>query len=385
MQAHSPAVDLARDLIRQRTINPPGGEQICADHLRTMLQDEGFTVASYEFAPARTSLVARLGCDDALPLCFTGHLDTVPLGTVEWQHDPLGATIADGRLYGRGSSDMKSGVAAFVAAALREKERIRSESSLVLVLTAGEETGCEGAAHLLGLGDVLGQAGAVVVAEPTANRPLVGHKGALWLRALSTGVSAHGSMPEKGVNAIYRGTAAVAKLMEFGFNIAPHPVLGSPTLSVGTFSAGSSINVVPDRVEIGIDVRTIPGMGHTQLQEALARYLAADVDRLDAIVDLEHVWTDPEHPWIGTVAAMVAARTGVSEPTRGASFFTDACVLQKQYLGAPFVVLGPGQPEMAHQTDEYCVVERINEAVDIYATIIGAWCDRRQANERRRR
>jgi hypothetical protein len=100
-----------------------------------------------------------------------------------------------------------------------------------------------------------GQAGALVVAEPTTNRPLCGHKGALWLKATTRGVTAHGSMPDKGVNAIYAAARAVGRLEAFDFNVARHPVMGAPTLNVGTLHGGLNLNSVPDRAEIGIDIR----------------------------------------------------------------------------------------------------------------------------------
>ena len=114
--------------------------------------------------------MARIGGNvEKPPLCFTGHLDTVPLGAAPWSSDPFAAETADGRLYGRGSSDMKSGVAAIVIAMLELAPKLRRSPGVVLVITAAEETGSEGAHHLAGLGEVLGRAGAMVVAEPTAN------------------------------------------------------------------------------------------------------------------------------------------------------------------------------------------------------------------------
>src|SRR6266498_2846770 len=134
---------------------------------------------------------------------------------------------------------------------------------------AGEETGSEGAFALARRG-MRGQAGALVVAEPTTNRPLCGHKGALWLKATTRGVTAHGSMPEKGVNAIYAAARAVGRLEAFDFNVARHPVMGAPTLNVGTLHGGLNLNSVPDRAEIGIDIRTIPGMLHGLLRDQIA-------------------------------------------------------------------------------------------------------------------
>jgi len=122
MAAMPDAVQLTRELLKFNTINPPGAEQACAQHLGDLLKRAGFQVDYAEFAPTRTSLVARIGGGSGkTPLGFTGHIDTVPLGAAEWKADAFGASVEGGKLYGRGASDMKSGLAAFIVAALRHR------------------------------------------------------------------------------------------------------------------------------------------------------------------------------------------------------------------------------------------------------------------------
>src|SRR3954447_26425614 len=176
------AVELSRELIAFNTINPPGNELDCIRHLEKILAGAGLETSLQNFAPNSANLIARTGgIASKPPLCFTGHLDTVPLGNAPWSVDPFAGEIIDGRMYGRGSTDMKCGVAAFVAAIANMTGQLEGTSGAVLVITAGEEIGCEGAFHLAEAG-ILGRAGAIVVAEPTSNAALVGHKGALWLR-----------------------------------------------------------------------------------------------------------------------------------------------------------------------------------------------------------
>lgn len=373
-EAARSAVELAQALVRIDTINPPGRETACAALLAARLEDAGFAVALRDFADGRRSLVAFRGDPAAgRPLCLTGHLDTVPLGAAPWSVDPFGAEIVGDRLYGRGTSDMKAGVAALVVAAERLAAELGEGPGVVLVLTAGEETGCEGARHLCRSPELLGAAGAIVVAEPTENRPLVGHKGALWLTARATGRTAHGAMPERGVNAVYKAARMATKLEDFGFNHPPHEGLGSPTLNVGSLHGGKNVNSVPDLAELGIDVRSLPGMDHGRIREDLTRYLAPDLESLEVMVDLPAVWTDPADPWVRRVYAAVASRTGAEPRPGGAVFFTDACILQPACAGAPTVILGPGDPALAHQTDESCSVARIGEAVGLYAALIRDW------------
>jgi succinyl-diaminopimelate desuccinylase len=374
MSSASAALELTQHLIRFNTVNPPGDERACTQHVGRLLEDAGFTVRYHEFAERRTSLVAHIGgSSHKPPLCFTGHLDTVPLGAAPWSSDPFAAETAEGRLYGRGSSDMKSGIAAIVMAMLELAPKLQRSPGVVLVITAAEETGSEGAQHLVGSGQALGRAGAMVVAEPSANYPLIGHKGTLWLRGCTRGVTAHGSMPERGINAIYKAARAVHKLEHFDFKTRPHPVLGAPTLNVGTIHGGMNINSVPDRTEIGIDLRTVPGQDHAALCAGLRTYLGDEVE-LSATVDVNSLWTDPDDSWVQQVFAIMAPLLGEAPEPRSASYFTDGATLAPAYGRPPTVILGPGEPALAHQTDEYCVIERIAQAIEANLLITRAWC-----------
>jgi succinyl-diaminopimelate desuccinylase len=367
------AVDLTRKLVRQKTVNPPGGESACTRLLGDMLRQAGFTISLHAMEEGRESLVARAGRPGGRALGFTGHVDTVPLGAAPWTLDPLAAEVRDGRLYGRGSSDMKSGVAAFVTAAMNLREHIAEGPGVELVVTVAEETGSEGARHLAETPGALGRVGALVVAEPTGNHPLLGHKGALWLRAVAAGVTAHGSMPEPGINAAYRGGRMLGKLEGFDFGVASHEIMGPPTLNVGTVKAGMNINSVPDRAEIGIDMRTIPGLDHAALHARLHDLLAEELAELEVIVDLPGVWTEPQDPWAGEVFALVRPLLAETPRPKGAAYFTDASYLTAAYGNVPTMILGPGELALAHQTDEYCEVERIMQSVTIYERLIEAW------------
>ena len=367
------AVELTRELVRFNTINPTHPERGCAEHLARLLELGGFAVAFDDFAPGRTSLVAKIeGRANRPPLAFTGHIDTVPLGAAPWSRDPFAGETADGKLHGRGSSDMKSGVAAFVVAALDLAKLAERSSGLVLLILAGEESGCEGAFHLARSPALLGRAGALIVAEPSGNLPLVGHKGALWLKARTHGVTAHGSMPHKGVNAIYAAARAVSALEVFRFDSPADTLLGAPTLNVGTISGGLNVNSVPDRAEIGVDIRTTPGLEHSALKNRLQAALGRDVE-LETVVDVPGLRTSTDEPWIQDVFEIMSGVLGSRPEARAAPYFTDASVLTPAYGGIPTVVLGPGELEMAHQTDEYCRVDRIGQAVDAYGQIVHRW------------
>lgn len=367
-------VELTGALIRTQTVNPPGNERLCADYLGGILEAAGFRVRSHQSQPDRTSLIARKGGrTDQKPLCFLGHTDTVPLGSEKWKRDAFGGEIVEGRIHGRGASDMKSGVAAMVAAAVELADRLESTPGLVLILAADEETGCVGSADLAKHPKILGEAGAMIVGEPTDNQPRVGHKGALWLDAVFRGKSAHGSMPEKGDNAIYKAARAVRALESFAFEIEPHPFLGPPTLNVGTIAGGVNINSVPDRAGIGIDMRTIPDQPHESLLERMQELLGPEAE-LSRRISVDGVWTDPDHPWVREVFDLMTPIIGERPEVGTLPYFTDAGMLTPAYGGIPTLILGPGDPGQAHQTDEYCRVDRIEQAAAAYIEIARRWC-----------
>jgi succinyl-diaminopimelate desuccinylase len=367
------AVSLTQGLVRLRSINPPGDEEPCALLLARLLETAGLTIETYGFGEGRSCLVARLdGPAGSEPICFTGHLDTVPLGLAPWRAEPFAAEIEGERLYGRGSSDMKSGVAAIAVMASELARLPRRRAGLLLVFTAGEETGCEGARYLAGLPGVLPRAGALVVGEPTGNVPLIGHKGALWLKASFSGRTAHGSMPELGDNAVYKAARGVLRLAGHDFGACRHHHLGAPSLSVGSLHGGLNVNSVPDLAEVQIDIRTVPGQSNERICEEVSAALGEGAS-LSRLVDVDAVASDPQNEWISGVFDLYERRTGTMVDPRGAPFFTDASVLAPALGGVPTLVMGPGEASMAHKTDEYCLVPKIGEAVELYGEIARRW------------
>jgi succinyl-diaminopimelate desuccinylase len=369
----SAVLELTRDLVRTETINPPGDESRAADLLGARLEAAGLDVERHPLAPGRDNVVARwAGRGTAASLCLTAHLDTVPLGEAEWSRDPLAGELDGDRLYGRGASDMKGGLAAIVTAAERVAALGRGDAGLELVLCAGEETACEGARRLADSG-VLGEAGAVLVAEPTSNYPCVAHKGVVWLEASTHGTSAHGSMPHLGDNAVYKLARALVALEGLRFDGPEHELLGAPTLSVGTVAGGVNINSVPDLAVAGIDVRTVPGLGGDEVEQRIGELLGPEV-RLARRVDLSPVATDPGDAWVEEVFGVMEPLIGERPEPRGIAYFTDAAALTPAYGAPPTIICGPGDAEQAHQTDESCSLELLDAATEGIFEIARRWC-----------
>jgi succinyl-diaminopimelate desuccinylase len=362
-------LDLARQLIGFDTINPPGNES-AATHWIGDLLGAGFDCRYHEFAPNRASLLASLPGIGA-PLAFTGHVDTVPLGAEPWSRHPFGEVDGD-RLYGRGASDMKGAVAAIVAMALRHAAMPAPRTGLLLLITSGEETTCQGAAHLAETVDLRGMAGALVVGEPTSNRPVIAHKGCARYRVATHGVAAHASMPEHGVNAIHKLADIIGALRRFEFGVAPHPILGGPTLNIGTIRGGSAINIVADAAEIGVDIRLVPGQPEARVRQQLQELVGSE-GRVELLEQAASVATEPDHPWVVDAVRRVSARFGESLTAGGVPYFTDASVLTAALGGVPTLILGPGEASMAHKVDEYCRISLLEQSVEIYAELARSW------------
>ncbi|HLP71378.1 MAG TPA: M20 family metallopeptidase [Bacteroidales bacterium] len=359
-------ISLTKKLLSFNTINPPGNEAEIACFTGSILTENGFDVRFHEFGENRLHLIAEKGVGaSGFPAVLSGHLDTVPEGKKPWTRDLFSGYVNDGKIWGRGSSDMKGGLAAMIVASIEAFRNGTPGKGVRLIFTAGEELGCQGISQLAADRLIPADASGIIVGEPTGNIPAVGHKGALYLNAVATGKTAHSSMPEKGDNAIYKVAEAIMRLKDIDFGAEEDRLLGFPTINIGKISGGMNINSVPDRAEFTIDVRTTSKSDHgkilKQIKEAAGREIS-----IEKLVDTGPVSTSMSDPF----ARMVFRVMNVVEysPT-SLPYLTDGAVLQK-VCNAPVIILGPGEPGQAHQTDEFCYVSKIEEAVEIYRNIL---------------
>ncbi|SFP66029.1 succinyl-diaminopimelate desuccinylase [Geodermatophilus dictyosporus] len=289
-------------------------------------------------------------------LLLACHVDTVPVpDAAAWQRDPFGAQLEDGRVWGRGGSDMKAGVVAAVAALAAADP----QAPVSLLLTSDEEIGSRGAAAAAAAVAEL-PVGAVVVPEATGNEVVLGHKGALWLAVRTAGRAAHGSTPERGHNAVLDLVALLARAGT-ALPFRSDPFLGTETWNPGVVAGGTVPNVVPDRAEVVVDMRTVAD-GEGLLSWWRAQPEVADVE---VRVDLPPVGTPEGDPWVATLPAPV-------RPTP-ATYFTDASVLVQVVDGAPIVVWGPGTPAVMHAVDEYVELAELEQAAAAFSDVVAAW------------
>jgi succinyl-diaminopimelate desuccinylase len=366
-------IRLTQELIRLRTINPPGDESRAAEFIARRLQQAGMfaEVVPHEEA-GRGSVVGGLRGSGARPaLLFSGHLDTVPAGD-NWERQVLSADVADGKIWGLGSTDMKAGVAALlIAMEAVQHTGVSLQGDLLFAGTAGEEVDSMGARRLVEQ-QKLGDVGFMIIAEPTANRVFTAEKGVLWLEVRTRGQTAHGSMPHLGVNAIMHMTKLLHALEAEHIPYQTHPLLGGFTMNVATIAGGVKTNVVPDACRVSIDLRTVIGQEHQQIVDTVRQL----IDRLcaeDSTFDAEvHVLTERipldipfDNPLVQAFVQVRDQVTGQTSQPAAATFATDGSVFVPAYE-APMVICGPGLPEKAHQPNEYVEIDRLITAARIY-------------------
>ena len=366
-------ISLTRELLKFDNINPPGSEEGIARFVGKILTDNGFRTEFHIFDEGRLHLIAERGLSGTRPpIVLSGHFDTVPLGNKQWSTDPFNGKIDNGRIYGRGSSDMKGGLAAMILSSIRAFEISPPEGGIRIIFTAAEELGCIGIQQLAKTLTDPGKASAILVGEPTSNHPYIGHKGALYLNAVTSGLTAHSSMPHLGDNAIYKAAASILKTKDFDFKAEKDPLLGFPTLNVGRMNGGMNINSVPDHAEFSIDIRSTSKVDHMEILSRLESELGAET-KIETLVNLGPVFTDEKDPFVQlTYTCCNVEKLNGSLP-KALPYLTDGSVLQRMYKGVPTIILGPGQPEMAHQTDEFCYIGKLEESVKIYSDIIIKW------------
>lgn len=375
----SEAIKFLKDILNTNSVNPPGNEEKVAKILAEKLKENGIESTIRPLGPNRAYLVARLkGTGKKKALVLSGHMDTVPPGEIPWDYDPFDAKEVDGLLYGRGSSDMKSGLAALTMAMIEvEKSNVTLEGDLVLAATAGEEVDCLGARAMVEDG-VLNDAGSMIIGEPSNGEIFVCHKGALWLEITSYGKTAHGSMPDLGINAIENMNVFINALHnKFKFKYKECTLLGEPTINLGTISGGVRTNVVADLCKICIDIRTVPGQNHQEIisdiKDLLKKIENTSNARFDLNVlnDLVAVSTPVEEPLIQLALSTANDLFNRKYEPKGVRFYTDASTFVPG-LGnnLPVLFYGPGNETMAHKPNEYVEINKYLDSIKFYKEVI---------------
>jgi acetylornithine deacetylase/succinyl-diaminopimelate desuccinylase family protein len=373
-------VAFARALIAAPSENPGGTEDAAAAVATEILTGLGAEPRTLRSDADRPSVVGAIGSGARPALAWNGHLDVVPAGALEtWTHDPWEGAIVDGRLVGRGAADMKGPIAAALgAASALRRAGVSLAGTLAFHLAADEELAGVHGTRVLRDAGLLDQ-DACIVGEPTELQLGLAQRGGAWITATSFGRAAHGSRPDLGVNAITGMARFLLRLAEV-LPDAEHPLCGRPTVNAAIIAGGSAPNVVPDRCEVDIDRRLIPGERDRELVLAPFRALAEDLRVAHSEVRIETAvreWTDAaEAPSDSSIAAAarhsVASETGRDPADVGFTGITDA----RFYINdarIPTVVLGPGSLAVAHTADEWVRIDELVTAARVYARIFSGF------------
>ena len=341
-----------------------------------LLRTAGFDIKYYEYGESRLNLVAeRELCVEKAPIVLSGHFDTVPVGSQKWTVNAFSGEVSNGKIWGRGSSDMKGAIAAMISAAKEVFGQASPSGGVRFIFTSDEEPGCLGISDLLKNHSELGNASAIIIGEPTSNLPASGHKGALYLKAKITGRTAHSSMPHLGDNAIYKSARHILQLSKYDFRAEKDPLLGFPTINIGMIRGGKNINSVPDYAEYTVDVRSTPKVDHVEILEGLIKATGGEAE-FETLADLAPVCTSETDPFIMLVHDICDSCCHEQKYPVALPYLTEGSVFRKYYRDTPVIILGPGQPEMAHQINEFCYIDKLKESVNIYRDIILKWSKR---------
>lgn len=366
------AVEFLQSLIQVNSVNPQGNEKEVAEVIQSFLKTCSLQVELDDLGDNRANVFVTYpngGKDDKF-LVYSGHLDTVPTGKVKWEHDPFSGEVVKNKVFGRGTTDMKSGVAAMVLALkYLDQAGVKLNGKLQFVGTAGEEVDGFGAKTVVEKGQI-DMATALVVSEPSENQIFHAHKGCLWLEIITYGKTAHGSMPDKGINAILPMNEIINRLQTYQFDYTPHPVLGKPTLNIGTIEGGVKTNVVPDQCKLTIDIRTVPGQSNEQILqdiEDLVKAVASNYE-IKVLNSMASVGTDESDDFIKLAIETGKNHLNLELKPTGVNYYTDASVYCP-HLQVPTFIFGPGIPTLAHQPNEYVEIDKFIESIQYYIAL----------------
>jgi succinyl-diaminopimelate desuccinylase len=364
-------VDRLQALVRTPSENPPGNELEVGGLVEGYCGELGGDVSRHEATPGRPNIISRWGSGSPT-LGYCSHFDVVPAGDKAlWSDEPYSGSIVDGRLYGRGSGDAKGPIAAALeAVAILRGAKWPLHGTLELELVSDEETmGFQGTGYLVEQEII--RPDIAIVGEPTSLRVVRAQRGACWYRVTTRGKAAHGSAPHRGINAVKHMSEIILHLEETLPEV-DHPILGGPTVNVGTIRGGEKINIIPASCSIEVDRRTVPGETEESVLASinaaieLARKRFPDLDaRVELLFNSNPFEVDAGSELVKTLADSVGDVTGEPAEIMGFRGASDARFLFE--AGAEVVLCGPGEIERAHTADESIDLAELEKAALAYA------------------
>ncbi|HBM3606434.1 TPA: ArgE/DapE family deacylase [Listeria innocua] len=367
-------IQILKDIVNIDSTN--GHEEQVANYLQKLFAEYGIESEKVQYDVDRASLVSEIGSNDGKVLAFSGHMDVVDAGDVsKWKFPPFEATEHEGKIYGRGATDMKSGLAAMVIAMIElHEEKQKLNGKIKLLATVGEEVGELGAEQLTqkGYADDLD---GLIIGEPSGHRIVYAHKGSINYTVKSTGKNAHSSMPEFGVNAIDNLLLFYNEVEKFVKSIdATNEILGDFIHNVTVIDGGNQVNSIPEKAQLQGNIRSIPEMDNETVKQVLVKIInklnKQENVNLELIFDYDKqpVFSDKNSDLVHIAKSVASDIVKEEIPLLGISGTTDAAEFTKAKKEFPVIIFGPGN-ETPHQVNENVPVKNYLEMVDVYKRI----------------
>ena len=352
-------ISILQRLVQIPTENPPGKTEEVVNFLITDVfkEEEGFQneiITHVKNNIKLHNLITKIGSGKK-KIILSGHFDVVPVGdSSKWDYPPFSARIIDGKLYGRGSTDMKGGIVSLIGTlkSLSGERDFLENYELIFLGTADEEAGMSGSLTLTNKG-IINDAIMLIIGEPTNLSLGIAEKGLLWVKLKIYGRAAHGSMPEEGINAI-KGALKIIPQLKNCLHDITNPILGSSSINIGKIKGGNKINVVPDYTDIEVDFRIIPeqdvGILINNLKKIDIEPFKMDIEILNKLPALQ---SDSSHPFILNLKKLS------NTELIGLPYATDAAKFITLKNPVPFVIYGPGNPNDVHKINESISLDQI--------------------------
>lgn len=368
-------IAILQDVIKIRSVN--NNEAEVADYYAKLLQTHGIDSTKINYQEGRDNLVATIKKGNSKKvLGLSGHMDVVDAGDEsQWKFPPYEAVIDDNKLYGRGSTDMKSGLTAMVIAMIElAEEEVSFDGTVKLLATVGEEIGELGAQQLTEAGyadDLTG----LLIGEPTKYNLMYAHMGSINYSVVSHGKEAHSSMPEQGFNAINHLNEFITRVNKEMATVAENYVnedLGRTIHNVTVIKGGNQVNSIPSYAELQGNIRSIPNFSNDEVKSLLTTIInelneGSDY-KLELSIDFNKIPVKADKN-----SALIQAVQDQFEkplPLVTAAGTTDAAEFTKSENTFDFVVFGPGEPTLPHQINEYVEIDNYLDMIDKYKSII---------------
>ena len=356
------AEKLLEEVLSIPSVNGIDSTYPIANFIAEYLEAAGIQTTIQRVSETQANVIAIIEGESQTKVVWNGHLDTVPYGELsKWKTNPEIAVKENKRYYARGASDMKGGLAAMAyVLAEQSKQNNHPKNTIIFIGTCDEEKGGLGAHKVVEAG-YMKDVEFVLIGEPTGCNLGIAQKGCIWLQANITGATSHGAYPNEGVNALSYGWKIFEDIRK-RFDAYTHDFLGKPTIQVTMASGGIAPNMTPDKAELLMDIRTIPGITAQEIlrwaQESVEECQVETHKKLSVEFQVGNdrmaIETSPDSPWL----------QGLTGNFVGINYFTDASIMVKEKQ-IPVLLLGPGEAELAHQPNEYIEIEKYLQYIEI--------------------